>query len=90
MAKSLGFEQGIPIYSGEPELLEEYLDRVATLKEQYVEEVTKKQGPLGPRLYNALRGDAYIAVKSAGIAKADLAKADGWELVVKEAPAQAS
>ena len=58
------FEQGIPIFSGEPELFDEYLDRVETLVHQYTEEVIKKQGPLAPRLYNALKGEAYMAAKA--------------------------
>ena len=53
------FEQGIPIFSGEPELFDEYLDRVETLVHQYTEEVIKKQGPLVPRLYNGLKCEAY-------------------------------
>ena len=68
------FEQGIPIFSGEPELFDEYLDRVETLVHQYTEEVIKKQGPLAPRLYNGLKGEAYMAAKAANIAKAELAK----------------
>ena len=73
MAAILHFDQGIPIYDGRPELLEEYLDRIATLEIQYTDEVQKKQGPLAPRMYNALRGDAYMAVKAANIDKQRLA-----------------
>ena len=75
-------EQGIPIFSGEPELFDEYLDRVETLVHQYTEEVIKKQGPLAPRLYNGLKGEAYMAAKAANIAKAELAKPSGVELLI--------
>ena len=64
---TLHFEQGIPVYSVEAELLEEYLDRVATLEQAYPEEVVKKNGPFGPRLYSALRGEANLAARSKGI-----------------------
>ncbi len=45
-------------------------------------EVIKKQGPLAPRLYNALRGEAYVAPKAANIAKAELAKLAGISMLV--------
>ncbi len=34
------------MFSGEPELFDEYLDRVETLVIQCTDEVMKKQGPL--------------------------------------------
>ena len=72
--RALQFDQGVPQFSGEPELFDEYLDRVETWVIGWTDEVVKKSGPLGPRLYNGLKGGAYTAVKAANIAKADLAK----------------
>ncbi len=80
--RTLTFDQGIPEFSGEPELFDEYLDRVETLVIQYTEEVQKKQGRLGPRLYNALKGEAYTAAKAANILKTDLAKKEGVDLLI--------
>ncbi len=60
-ARTLTLDGGIPSYDGTPELLDEYLDRVETLEIQYTDEVMKKQGPLAPRLYSALKGEAYAA-----------------------------
>ncbi len=68
MSKSLTFDNGIPSYDGAPELLDEYLDRMETLGVQYNEELIKKQGPLAPRLCNALKGEVYEAAKAANIA----------------------
>ena len=64
-SRTLTFDQGIPQFSGEAELFDEYLDRVETLVIQYTEDVQKKQGPLAPRLYNALKGEACTAAKAA-------------------------
>ena len=80
--RALQFDQGMPQFSGEPELFDEYLDRVVTLVIGWTDEVVKKSGPLGPRLYNALKGEAYTAVKATNIAKADLAKKEGVELMI--------
>ena len=80
--RSLQFDQGVPLFFGEPELFDEYLDRVETLVIGWTDEVVKKSGPLGPRLYNALKGEAYTAVKAANIAKADLAKKEGVEMMI--------
>ena len=80
---TLSFEQGIPVYGGEAELLEEYLDRVATLEQAYPDEVQKKNGPLGPRLYNALRGEAYLAARSKGIDKSKLSAQGGVKLILE-------
>ncbi len=49
---------------------------------QYTEEVVKKQGPLVPRLYKALKGAAYMAAKAANIKKEDLAKKEGVDLLI--------
>ena len=81
-SRTLTFDQGIPQFSGEAELFDEHLDRVETLVIQYTEDVQKKQGPLAPRLYNALKGEAYTAAKAANIAKKDLAKKEGVELLI--------
>ena len=80
---TLSFEQGIPVYGGEAELLEEYLDRVATLEQAYPDEVQKKNGPLGPRLYNALRGEAYLAARSKGIEKQKLSAVGAVKLILE-------
>eukprot|EP00959_Pyramimonas_sp_CCMP1952_P339535 7110904-Pyramimonas_sp.AAC.1 len=69
MPPTLSFEQGIPVHDGTLELLTEYLDRIDTPRVGTAEDVVKKTGPLGPRLYNALRGEAYTAVKAANIDK---------------------
>ena len=55
---SLQFDQGVPQFSGEPELFDEYLDRVETLVIGWTDEVVRKSGPLGPRLSNAQKGEA--------------------------------
>ena len=55
----LQFGQGVPQFSGEPELFDEYLDRVETWVIGWTDEVVKKSGPLGPRLYNAERRGLY-------------------------------
>ncbi|CAK0856476.1 unnamed protein product, partial [Prorocentrum cordatum] len=62
MPPTLSFEQGIPVYDGTPELLEEHLDRIDTLRVGATEDVGKKTGPLGPRLYNALRDRSAIVM----------------------------
>ena len=84
----LVFETGIPIFDGRPELLEEYLDRVETLEISHTEDVQKKQGPLAPKLYNALRGEAYLAVKAANIEKTKLATTEGVKLLKDALKAQ--
>ena len=84
----LVFETGIPIFDGRPELLEEYLDRVETLEISHTEDVQKKQGPLAPKLYNALWGEAYLAVKAANIEKAKLATTEGVKLLKEALKAQ--
>ena len=73
-SRTLTFDQGIPQFSGEAELFDEYLDRVETLVIQYTEEEQKKQGSLAPRLYNALKGEAYTAAKAANIASSCLSR----------------
>ena len=70
-------ENGTPIYKGQVELLDEYLDRVETLRIGQSAEIEKKVGPLGPRLYNGLRDAAYLAVRSEGLKKEELATRGG-------------
>ncbi|CAK0893465.1 unnamed protein product, partial [Prorocentrum cordatum] len=82
MPPVLTFEHGIPMHDGTPELLEEYLYRADTLKVGNTQEVAKETGPLGPRLYNALRGEAYTGVNAANIAKADLGSDSKIEALV--------
>ena len=80
---TLAFEGGVPVYSGEPELLDEYLDRVAAIRVGYTEDTAKKFGGLGARLYNALRGEAYTAVRGAKIPKEDLVKDEGLDRLLQ-------
>ncbi len=56
--KMLTFDQGIPGYDGSAELFDEYPGRVETLVIRHTEDVIRKQGPLAPRLYSALKGQA--------------------------------
>ena len=70
------------MFDGSVELLEEYLDRVETLKSLNTEALTQKFGALGPRLYNCLRGEAYTAAKAADIDKATLAGDEGVDLLI--------
>ena len=81
--KSLVFEGGVPVYAGEPELLDEYLDRVEAIAVGYTEETKKKFGALGARLYNALRGEAYVAARGAKIPKEDLLEDKGLKLLLE-------
>ena len=80
---TLTFEGGVPVYSGEPELLDEYLDRVEAIRVSYTEETAKKFGGLGARLYNALRGEAYTAARGAKIPKTKLVQDAGLEELLK-------
>ena len=82
MSKALAFDNGVPIYHGEAELLEEYIDRVETIQQTWTQDVEKKMGPLGPKIYNGLRGDAYRAAKTAGVQKADLATEEGLKKIL--------
>ena len=80
---ALTFESGVPVYSGEPELLDEYFDRVEAIRVGYTEDTVKKFGGLGARLYNALRGEAYTAARGAQIPKAELVRDSGLEKLLK-------
>ena len=73
----LQFDNGASLRDGSPELLDKWLDRVETLDATYAEETVKKQGQWGPKLYNTLRGETYVAAKAANIAKSDLAATGG-------------
>ena len=74
------------MYSGEPELLDEYLDRVEAIRVSYTEDTAKKFGGLGARLYNALRGEAYTAARGAKIPKTELVEDGCVRRVENELP----
>ena len=76
---TLVFEGGVPVYSGEPELLDEYLDRVDAIRVGYTDDTAKKFGALGARLYNTLRGEAYTAARGFRIGKKELLKDAGLD-----------
>ena len=42
MSKALAFDNGVPVYHGEAELLEEYIDRVETIQQTWTQDVEKK------------------------------------------------
>ena len=79
---SLSFENGIPVFLGDPGLLDEYLDRVGTLHGTYTIEQQKRNGPLAARLYSALRGDAYRVARSSVIVRSKLLVVEGVQLLL--------
>ena len=75
--------EGIPLYDGDPDLLEEYTDRAKNLLEivKLSKDAETRTKTIALELRNGLRGDAYDYTKRLSIP--ELAKPEGVTLLLE-------